>query len=140
MTHGVMHAAVGANAPTVPSIRIVPATVSGTRVYIECPAWCTVDHVASPEGFLEDVWHGGDYANLNVPRIGRDDELFSFARLGVDPVSSDPARRNAFVFVDDGSEGYEMSPGQADRFADNLEMFAAQIRAMAATAKAEVAA
>jgi hypothetical protein len=113
----------------------VPAVVCGTRIFIECPSWCTVDHVESAEGHIEDVWHGGDYVDLSVPRIGRDSELLAFARIGIDPVSSDPAKRSAFVFVDDGGEGYEMSPDQADVFADDLERFASQIRAMARTAR-----
>lgn len=117
-----------------PPSRIVPAVVSGTRIYIECPAWCTVDHVDSAENHVEGVWHGGDYANLNVSRIGREPDLLAFARLGIDPGSSDPEKRSAFVFVDDGGEGYEMSPAQALEFADNLERFAAEIRGMAATA------
>lgn len=114
--------------------RIVPAVVSGTRIYVECETWCTVDHVASPESHVEDVWHGGDYANLNVPRLGKSPDLLAFARLGIDPGSIDADKRSAFVFVDDGGEGYEMSPAQALEFADNLERFAAEIRAMAATA------
>jgi len=116
--------------------RIVPAVVSGARIYVECFDWCTIDHVANGEGFIEDIWHGGDYANLSVPRIGRDSELLAFARIGIDPGSSDAAKRSAFVFVDDGGEGYEMSPDQADRFADDLVRFAAEIRGMAATAQA----
>ena len=101
---------------------------------MECPTWCTVDHVESPESHIEDVWHGGDYANLNAPRVGREPELLVFARLGIDPAASEPAKRSAFVFVDDGGEGYEMSPAQALEFAENLERFASEIRAMAATA------
>lgn len=118
-----------------PHPRIVPAVVGGNRIYVECPSFCTVDHVASPEGHIEDVWHGGDYAHLNVPRLGKSPDLLAFARLGIDPASSDPAKRTAFVFVDDGGEGYEMSPAQADTFADNLERFAAEIRGMAHTAR-----
>ncbi|NWF25266.1 hypothetical protein HW130_03135 [Streptomyces sp. PKU-EA00015] len=132
-----------AQTPTSPAgihpSRIVPAVVSGARIFIECPAWCTVDHVDSAENHIADVWHGGDYANLNVPRLGKSPDLLAFARLGVDPMSSDPAKQTAFVFVDDGGEGYEMSPDQAVDFADNLERFAAEIRAMAATANGEVA-
>lgn len=116
------------------STRIVPAVVSGIRIHVECPAWCSVDHVASPEGDIEGVWHGSDYANLSAPRIGKTSALLAFARIGIDPASSDPARRSAFVSVDDGREGYDMTPAQALEFADNLERFASEIRAMAATA------
>ncbi|MFD4912819.1 DUF6907 domain-containing protein [Streptomyces virginiae] len=115
--------------------RVVPAVVSGSRIYIDCPSWCTVDHVESPEGHLEDVWHGGDYADLKVPRMDKTPDLLAFARLGLEPMDSDPQRRKAFVAVDDGGEGFYMRPDQADEFADNLEAFAARIRAMARTAR-----
>lgn len=115
--------------------RIVPAIVSGQQIFIECPSWCTVDHVASPEGHLVDVWHAGEYADLNAPRIGKDPELALFARLGIDPYASEPERRRAFVTVDDGGEGFYMTPDLADQFAANLETFAEQIRAMARTAR-----
>lgn len=115
--------------------RFVPAVVRGQRIMIECPGWCTVDHVESPEGFLDDVWHAGDYADLNAPRIGKDAELVLFARLGIDPYASEPERRQAFVTVDGGDEGSYMTPDLADEFAANLEAFAEQIRSMARTAR-----
>jgi hypothetical protein len=116
--------------------RLVPAVVSGQQIHIECPSsWCTVDHVAKPEGFLVDVWHVGDYADLNAPRIGKDPQLVLFARLGIDPYASEPERRQAFVTVDDGGEGFYMTPDLADQFADNLVAFAEQIRTMARTAR-----
>lgn len=111
--------------------RIVPAIVHGRQIHIECPSFCTVDHVASPEGFIEDIWHAGDYADLMAPRMGKSPELALFARLGLDPYDSDPARHQTFVTVDDGGEGYYMAPDQAEEFADNLEAFAARIREMA---------
>ncbi|MER6778450.1 MULTISPECIES: DUF6907 domain-containing protein [unclassified Streptomyces] len=115
--------------------RLVPAVVGGHQIWIECPSWCTVDHVAYSEGFLEDVWHCGDNADLFAPRIGKSPDLALYARLGLDPFDSDPGRRRAFVTVDDGSEGFYMAPDQADQFADNLEAFAEKIRAMARTAR-----
>lgn len=118
-----------------PVHRVVPAVVSGARIFIECPSWCTIDHADSPEGHLVDIWHGSDYADLKVPRMDNTPDLLAFARLGLDPYSPKAERRTPFVTVDDGGEGFDMTPDQADEFAANLEAFAAQIRAMARTAK-----
>ncbi|MBT2477619.1 hypothetical protein [Streptomyces sp. ISL-94] len=115
--------------------RLAPAVVRGQQILIQCPSWCTIDHVAHAEGFLEDVWHCGDYADLMAPRMGKDPELALFARLGIDPYASEPARRKPFVTVDDGGEGYYMTPDMADEFAENLTAFAEKIRAMARSAR-----
>ncbi|OLZ72544.1 hypothetical protein AVW11_03900 [Streptomyces amritsarensis] len=115
--------------------RLAPVFVQGQRILIECPAWCTVDHIASDEISLADVWHGSDYANLSAPRMGMDPELVLFARLGIDSYSSKPELRDSFVVIGDGAEGYYMAPDQADQFAANLVAFAAQIQAMADTAR-----
>lgn len=116
--------------------RFVPAIVSGTEIRIPCPIWCTVDHLADPDGCIEDVWHSSDYADLKAPHMGTGDDLIAFARLGLDPTSSNPGHRKSFVVVEQGDEGYYMSPDQANAFADNLEAFAAEVRAMARTARA----
>ncbi|HEY9370398.1 DUF6907 domain-containing protein [Streptomyces sp.] len=119
-----------------PPRRIAPALIKGTKVLIECEAWCTVDHVAANENSIEDIWHAGEYADLKVPRMSGTPELLAFARLGVDEQSDEPGMQKPFVFVDDGSAGFYMTPEQAaDEFAANLEAFAAQVRAMAKTAK-----
>lgn len=118
-----------------PTSRLVPAVVSGTRVLIECADWCTVDHTADPDGPLEDVWHSSDYADLKAPHMGAADDMIAFARLGLDPMSSNPGLRKPFVVVDRGDEGSYMTPDHADRFADNLEAFALQVRAMARIAR-----
>jgi len=118
--------------------RLVPAVVGGHQIHIECPAWCTVDHVAYAEGFLEDVWHCGGQADLYAPRIGKTPDLALYARLGLDPFDSDPARRKSFITVDDGSEGFYMTPEQAVHFAENLDAFAEQIRGVARTASSAV--
>ncbi|MFG2328279.1 DUF6907 domain-containing protein [Streptomyces sp. NPDC048604] len=123
------------NSPTPLATRFVPAVVSGTEIQIQCPAWCTIDHVADSNGCIEDVWHSSDHVDLKLPHLGDSDDLFTYAYLGLDPTSSIPGRRKPFVLVEDGGEGYHMSPDQADRFADNLEAFAARIREMARVAR-----
>jgi hypothetical protein len=115
--------------------RLSPALIKGTRIYVECPDWCTVDHVDENANHVEDVWHAGDYADLEASRINGRSDLVAFARIGVDPQSNDPDMRNPFVVVDDGGEGFYMTPEQADQFAANLDAFADRIRAMARTAK-----
>jgi hypothetical protein len=115
--------------------RFVPAIVSGAEIRIECPTWCTVDHVADPEGHLVDVEHSSDFADLSVPREGEDDTPLVFARISSDPHSPNLGRRRPFVSLNDFSEGFEMSPDQADVFAESLEAFAAQVREMARIAR-----
>ena len=118
-----------------PSLRLVPAVVSGARVFVECPSWCTVDHTEDPNAPLEDVWHSSDYADLQAPHMGSEDDLIAWARLGLDPASSNPGHRKPFIVIDQGDEGSYMSPDHADRFASNLEAFAAHVRAMARIAR-----
>lgn len=113
--------------------RLVPALVNGRRIHIECPVWCSLDHVAENMRFLEDVEHAGGLVDLMVPRMGDVTELLADARIGVDS-SGCP-----FVVVDDGSESFTMRPEQAEHFADDLILFAMQVRTMARTAAAEVA-
>jgi hypothetical protein len=116
--------------------RIVPAVVSGTQIFIECPPWCTVDHVADSTGHVEDIWHASDNVDLEVPRLGQASDLMAFAKIELDGYCSDPRKRVPFIAVEDASsEGYDMTPTQALEYADNLEVFAAKIRMMARTAR-----
>ncbi|MBX9425454.1 DUF6907 domain-containing protein [Streptomyces lateritius] len=118
-----------------PTPRFVPAIVSGAAVQIECFDWCTVDHVADPNGLLADIWHGGEYTHLHAPHMGSSDDMIAWARLGIDPSSSTPEHRRPFVMVSQGDEDKLQTPDQADAFADNLEAFAARIREMAQIAR-----
>lgn len=121
---------------TAPTRRIVPALIDAMPVYVECSSWCTIDHVAQNLKFLEDVWHGSDGVDLSAPDgLG----LVLFARLGTDPYSRKPERRGPFVVIDDGSDCVNLTPAQAEEFADSLLVFAAQVRAMARIVPSEVA-
>ena len=115
--------------------RLVPAVISGTRVHIDCPPWCTVDHTSDPGALIEDLSHESDYADLEASIVNKPDGLQLFARLGLDPLSSDPWRRQPFLLIDGGSGPDDLTLDAADEFADNLEAFAAQVRAMARTAR-----
>jgi len=111
---------------------LVPAVVAGAEP--SCPSWCTNDHatdLTSPE----DLWHGSDYADLMAPVIGRGQDIVLFARLGLDPASQNPLRRSPFVVVADSADAADLTLEAADEFADNLEVFAAQIRQLTAAAR-----
>jgi len=118
--------------------RIVPALIDGQRVFLECASWCTIDHVRDNQKFLEDVWHSGPFADLEVPRRGNTPGLMAYARIGMDPFSRDEQMRVPFIFVEDGNsaEGSYMEADHAETFADNLVAFAEKIRAMGRALKA----
>lgn len=130
------------NAAPLTEKHIVPATIDGNLVYLECPkAWCTIDHVRDGQKFLEDVWHSGPFADLETPRRNGTPGLMAYARLGMDPFSRDEAMRNPFIFVEDGNstEGSYLDAEHAEQFADNLVAFAEKIRSMARDLKAVTA-
>lgn len=132
-----------ANGPTVKAtdLRVVPALIDGQRVFIECFSWCMIDHVKENQKFLVDVWHTGEFADLEAPRRNGTPDLLAYARLGVDPFSSDDAMRRPFLFIEDGgsAEGSYMDAEHAEEFADNLVAFAEKVRAMGRALKAVTA-
>jgi len=121
--------------------RIVPALIDGQRCFLECPTWCVIDHVRDNQKFLVDVWHSGEFVDLESPRRDETPMLFACARLGIDPFSSDEAMRHPFLFIEDGAsaEGSYLDPEHAETFADNLVAFAEKIRAMGRALKAVTA-
>lgn len=124
-----------------PETRIVPALIDSQRVFLECPIWCTIDHVRENQKFLVDVWHSGNFADLEAPRSSGIPDLLAYARLGIDPFSSDETMRRPFLFVEDGSsaKGSYLDADNAEKFADNLVAFAEKIRAMGRVLKAATA-
>lgn len=111
--------------------RLRPALVGGKPIHIECPDWCIIDHVAEGEGFLVDVYHGSDSADLMGPQMAEQPEPLLHARLNSDPFGTDTAHHAPHIVVDDEVELFFMAPVQALEFADNLTAFAAQVRALA---------
>jgi len=113
--------------------RIVPALIDGSPVYLDCPTWCTIDHVRDNQKYLVDVWHSGPFADLEAPRRGSTPGLVAYARLGLDPFSEDEEMRKPFVFVEDGNsaEGSYMGKAEATQFAANLIAFGEKVLAMA---------
>jgi hypothetical protein len=125
-----------------PGHRFVPAALGkpGEQVivYIECPAWCSQDHVANWSHYAEDIDHWGqtdaawDTGCLTRPG---DQMLALFARVHSDPVAADPRLRAAHVLMDDESTQVFLTPEMADRMADDLIAFAAQMRHLATRAR-----
>ena len=124
-----------------PETRIVPALIDGQSVYLPCPIWCTIDHVRDNQKFLEDVWHSGPFADLEVPRRDSTPGLMAYARIGLDPFSRDERMRLPFIFIEDGNsaEGSYMEAEHAETFADSLVAFAEKVRGMARVMKAVTA-
>lgn len=122
------------------SVRLVPAMVNGQRIHIECPTTiCVTDHVAANERHLDDVQHLGPTEELAAPQAliwPSVDQPHSFlsVRIGLDPSSSNPALSRPHLIVDDEREMLFMDARQAEDFADDLILFAIQVRTMARTA------
>ncbi|MEV7427029.1 hypothetical protein [Streptomyces sp. NPDC091212] len=123
--------------PYTPDKRLVPATVSGGIVHVECFDWCTTGHMDEDLRNLEDLDHGGKHNDVNVSHMhdnGAPHFLFG-ARLVADPYSSDPAARRPYVVLNDGLEDVSLTPDQTDATADRLTAVTQQMRGMARIAR-----
>jgi hypothetical protein len=122
--------------------RLVPARVGRQgrmqTVYVECPLWCTVDHVANWQYDVEDVNHYGDTESVTVPTMlkpGVAHFVWS-TRIACDPVAAEPSLRAAHVLIDDENpDEARLTPDMADELANELIAFAAQVRSAARTAR-----
>lgn len=119
--------------------RLAPALVNGRRIFIECPAWCTEDHVAANQRNLEDVVHTGDNVDLLVPGAPAL-RLLADVHLCSEPFAPSPKERATVVVVDDDSDMYLLPPMEAEAFADHLEAQAKAIRELAMVARQGAAA
>ncbi|MEU2800263.1 hypothetical protein [Streptomyces sp. NPDC007117] len=99
------------------------------RVKIECFDWCVEDHT-EPQ-FADDIIHAGKPAELELTGENGDRVPLLHSRLGVDPFSPDTAQRNPHVVVDDEQSMYFLPPMQALEFADEVTVFADEVRAQA---------
>ncbi|MBT2425253.1 hypothetical protein J7F02_06015 [Streptomyces sp. ISL-112] len=99
------------------------------RLRIECFDWCTEDHT-EPQ-FADDIIHAGKPAELEVTGQNGDRVPLLHSRLGVDPFSPDTVQRNPHVVLDDEQSMYFLPPMQALEFADEMTVFADEVRAQA---------
>lgn len=124
-----------------PGFRLVPARIgtwqSSQIAYLPCPSWCSEDHTDSPSR-LEDVSHYGGPQGLTVPSfLGDTDAHYVWwARLESDPAATDERMRAAHLIVgDDSTFEARVSDEMADKLADDLILFAMQLRQQARTAR-----
>lgn len=120
---------------TTPPPRLRPALVNGQRIHVECPSWCTEDHVATNERYLEDVYHGSRVADLVAPRLGSVPQLLLMTRLIAGDGGSEEARRPLVTVDVDDVNGMYLEPDEADAFAASLIAFAEQVRSLAQVAR-----
>ncbi|MFD7705638.1 DUF6907 domain-containing protein [Streptomyces sp. NPDC059786] len=119
-----------------PGFRLVPALIgrpgSAQYAWVPCPEWCTQDHASDRQVAVEDVWHSGPFVDLEMPH--RDGiELLAYFRLGLDPYSSDEAKRRPFIFGEDGftANGRYMDAEHVIEMCDKAEASITALRALA---------
>lgn len=129
-----------------PGFRLVPAKVGHSNdtsviAYIECPNWCTEDHVKESVVDIADVMHRGDAATVSV-LTGIEHQLRKvthqlFAYLESDPVAPRGNLMNSVhIAVEDGGNEYAfMTPEMAESLADEMIGFASDLRHQARTAR-----
>ncbi|MEV8036752.1 hypothetical protein [Streptomyces sp. NPDC086182] len=125
-----------------PGYRLVPAAFGKpgqqSKVWVECPSWCADDHVQDWNQYAIDLDHWGSCdASWDVDSIHQPgDRLLSLdARLHSDPAATDARLSAAHVLMDDESVQVYLTPEMAEKTADELIAFAAQIRHLARQAR-----
>ncbi|MEV7994938.1 hypothetical protein AB0O67_24400 [Streptomyces sp. NPDC086077] len=124
-----------------PGFKLVPARIGRGEqkqiVYVECPLWCTEDHVDNFQYDLGDITHYSDMSGVTVPTMTSDyDRATWSARIASDPTASEPGLRAAHILVDDETpDEARLTPEMAEELADELVGFAAAIRHAARTAR-----
>ena len=122
-----------------PGHRLVPALI-GTRknshvAPIQCPQWCTEDHLAEPTMF-EDITHTSKSEDVGISSfLKQDGSLLMYAMLQADPAATDPRLRQAHVGIEHEGVPDVHTPEMAEAFADDLIAFALQVRGLARTAR-----
>ena len=125
--------------PARPGYRLVPALI-GTRknahvAHIECPVWCTDDHMSGPAAF-EDIIHSSASEGVGITSFLKPNgDLLMYAMLQADPAATDPRLRQAHIGIEHEGVPDVHTPEMAEAFADDLIAFALQIRTLARTAR-----
>ncbi|NUQ96393.1 MAG: hypothetical protein HOY79_07435 [Streptomyces sp.] len=128
-----------------PGHRLMPALIGTINrahvVHIECPDWCTDDHMDEPHG-LEEVTHNAGDKDVEVVSI---DDLTALAlhwtaRISAYPASPFAQARAAHIVVDDEGTEARLTPEMAEELADDLVAFTAYLRQLAGTVRAANAA
>ncbi|MGW7715189.1 DUF6907 domain-containing protein [Streptomyces chartreusis] len=125
-----------------PDSRLVPALIgtfhSNQVVHIECPRWCTADHMDEPS----EPGHVTHYAETSGVEVASflDDTTLAYAlraSLEADPTSTDARMRAAHIMVweDAGAVEARLTAGMAEELADDLVGFAVRLRQLARTAR-----
>lgn len=123
-----------------PGHRLVPARIGtwdrNQIAYIECPNWCTEDHLESPS-YIEDIDHATLSQGITVPTfIECDDDHYWTSRLEADPNSDDERMRDVHVVAGDDSRfEARLTAEMAEQLADELIGFASQLRHQARTCR-----
>ncbi|MEU0038472.1 hypothetical protein [Streptomyces sp. NPDC006333] len=121
--------------------RLVPARIGRpghqADVFVECPTWCAQDHVEDWNQHAVDLDHWAKSTSWDTDCINQPgDRVLSLdARLHSDPGATDSRLRAAHVLVDDESVEAYLTPEMAERTADELIAFAAQLRHLAREAR-----
>lgn len=119
-----------------PGYRLVPALVGrttdpGVIVYVECPAWCTVDHVAERSVFLEDISHDGERLGMSFSPSRGDRVPFEVYLSQWSGLAEENNRPYLAVDLDCEVSSYGRTAALA--LADQLVAFAADVRRLAQT-------
>ncbi|MET4670787.1 hypothetical protein [Streptomyces sp. PvR018] len=120
--------------PLAPRLR--PALVDGVRIWVECPAFCVEDHVASSVKHLADLDHGSEMADVTLTDLDGEVQLLAHVQVSCEPGSSNPELRKPHLYVADGGGFDAFVPlDGADAFADGLVAVAQKVRAMVRAAR-----
>lgn len=128
--------------PLQPGYRLVPAKIGRTNatsviVWIQCPTWCTEDHVAEGQVAVEDITHYSDASSVSTCSFVKRGIVHDlYASVQADPAANDPRLKAAHVVVDDGgAEMAHLTPEMTEKLADELIGFASELRHLARTAR-----
>jgi hypothetical protein len=125
-----------------PDHRLAPAAIGRSYepaqiVWVECANWCTEDHVAGRQVAVEDIVHSSETSATAVGSFLSPGNVFElYATVKADASTHDPRLHRAHIVLDDGGgEDAFLTEEMAEEVADRLVKFAAEIRALARTAR-----